>query len=142
IQPSINRSISRGTMTDPSSTLDQWLANFRGECPGISALVVENGAPLLTITYGYANLEEQQAASATTNYRLASVSKQFTAMACMKLVAAGKLALSDRLSRFFADSPDFWSQISITDLLCHRSGLLDYEDLLPADQSEQVRDND
>lgn len=129
-------------MTDPTLTLDQLLADFRGECPGISALVLENGAPLLSITYGYANLEEKQAATSTTNYRLASVSKQFTAMACMQLVAAGKLSLSDRLARFFPDAPAFWNEISISDLLCHRSGLLDYEELLPADQSEQVRDED
>ncbi len=67
---------------------------------------------------------------AHTNFRLASCTKQFTAMAVMLLVHDGKLRYQDRLTDIFPDFPDYGKSITIRNLLNHTSGLLDYEDLM------------
>ena len=61
-----------------------------------------------------------------TPYELASVSKQFTAAAILKLVNAGKIKLTDNLSKYYPNNP--YSGITIHHLLCHTSGLPEYFD--------------
>jgi CubicO group peptidase (beta-lactamase class C family) len=77
-----------------------------------------------------------------TNYRMASNTKQFTAMAIMMLAERKKLSYDDRLSDFFPGFPDYGKTITIRNLLNHTSGLLDYEDLMPADTKIPLTDND
>lgn len=122
--------------------VEQHFAAFQGAVPGASALLLRNGEPQLAVAFGLADLDAQTPATPTTNYRLASVSKQFTAMATLLLVSDGKLKLEDSLARFFADSPSFWQHVTIQQLLTHTSGLLDYEDLLLPDATAQVHDED
>jgi CubicO group peptidase (beta-lactamase class C family) len=124
------------------SSLDQLFHAYRGAVPGASAMLLRDGQVQLAAAFGLAELERQTPASPSTNYRLASVSKQFTAMAALLLVADGRLALSDPLARFFADGPPLWRQITLEQLLCHTSGLRDYEDLIPSDQTAQLADRD
>lgn len=62
----------------------------------------------------------------TTPYELASISKQFTAAAILKLVAAGKMKLTDNLSKYYPNNP--YAGITIHHLLCHTSGLPEYFD--------------
>ncbi len=83
--------------------LDQLFSGYIGAVPGASALLVQDGAVQLATAFGMADLEQQVPATAATNYRLASVSKQFTAMAALLLVADRVLALDDPLARFFAN---------------------------------------
>jgi len=68
---------------------------------------------------------------AQTNFRLASVTKQFTAASIMLLVRDGKLRYEDRLRDIFPDFPDYGRVITIRHLLNHTSGLPDYENLMP-----------
>lgn len=117
----------------------QHIQTLDNHSPGISALLLQDGACIGSYAHGMANLEEQQPATLNTNYRLASVSKQFTAMLILQLVADGHLYLNDSLAAFFPDSPPFWQHITIEQLLTHSSGLLDYEDLLPANRSSQIQ---
>lgn len=62
----------------------------------------------------------------TTPYELASISKQFTAVSILKLVNAGKMKLTDNLSKYYPNNP--YSGITIHHLLCHTSGLPEYFD--------------
>jgi CubicO group peptidase (beta-lactamase class C family) len=85
---------------------------------------------------------------AHTNFRLASCTKQFTAMAVMLLVHDGKLRYEDRLTDVFPDFPEYGKSISIRNLLNHTSGLLDYEDLMakpapgtPPEKIPQIKDS-
>src|ERR1700704_913586 len=64
---------------------------------------------------------------------LASVSKQFTAMAVMLLVHDGKLRYDERLTDIFPDFPVYGRGITVRHLLNHTSGLQDYEDLMSPD---------
>jgi CubicO group peptidase (beta-lactamase class C family) len=122
--------------------LDQLVHDYTGAVPGASALLLQDGVALVEAAFGLADLERNMPATSATNYRLASVSKQFTAMAVLLLVAEGRLALEDPLVRFFEAAPPFWRQITIQQLLAHTSGLLDYEDLIPPDATAQLREQD
>jgi CubicO group peptidase (beta-lactamase class C family) len=77
-----------------------------------------------------------------TNFRLASLSKQFTAMCIMILKERGKLNYENSLKDIFPDFPKYGESITIKDLLNHTSGLIDYEDMIPDTQTVQVHDND
>ena len=103
-----------------------------GDAPGAAVLVLEHGRVLFERGYGLADLNSRARITPATNFRLASVSKQFTAMAIMLLVHDGKLHYDDRLTDIFPDFPDYGRAITIRHLLQHTSGLKDYEDLMPA----------
>jgi CubicO group peptidase (beta-lactamase class C family) len=68
------------------------------------------------------------------------VSKQFTAMAILLLVAGRRLALDDPPARFFAAVPPHWRHITLQHLLMHTAGLLDYEELILSDTATPLHD--
>ncbi len=105
-------------------------------------MVIQDGKPILSNSYGLANLETGAPCSEITNYRLASVTKQFTAMSVMILAEQKKLLLDDPLPKFFPGFPGYGKEITVRRLLTHTSGLLDYEDLIPAAATAQVTDHD
>ena len=98
--------------------------------PGASVIVILDGKVLYRHAYGLADVEGHVAASTATNYRLASVTKQFTAMAIMILAERKQLSLDDDLTKFFPDYPAYGKQITIRHLLTHTSGLRAYEELI------------
>jgi len=115
--------------------------------PGAAVVVLENGRVVFERGYGVSDLRSFRKIDARTNFRLASCTKQFTAMATMLLVHDGKLHYEDRLSDVFPDSPDYGKSITIRNLLNHTSGLLDYEDLMvkpaadaPSETVPQIKD--
>jgi CubicO group peptidase (beta-lactamase class C family) len=126
----------------PSTSLDELFHDYTGAVPGISAMLVQDGAASVAAAFGLADLEHNTPATPTTNYRLASVSKQFTAMAILLLVADGRLALDDPLARFFTGAPHYWRYVTLQHLLTHTAGLLDYEDLIPPGTTAQLREQD
>src|SRR5690349_18197893 len=65
--------------------------------PGFAVLVMKNGRVLLKQGYGLADLQAKTPVTPSTNFRLASVTKQFTATAIMLLVHDGKLSYDDPL---------------------------------------------
>jgi CubicO group peptidase (beta-lactamase class C family) len=99
--------------------------------PGAAVLVIKAGRPVFRRGYGVTDLHSLHKIDETTNFRLASVTKQFTAMAVMLLVHDGKLRYEDRLTDVFPEFPEYGKTITIRNLLNHTSGLLDYEDLMP-----------
>lgn len=130
------------TMT-PEQKTDRLFADYAGDTtPGAAVSVIRNGEVLMTRTYGMANIEAGEPVSSATNFRLASISKQFTAMSILKLVEQNRLALDTVLLQIFQDFPPYGDDITIEHLLQHQSGLLDYEPLVPAGATEQVHDAD
>jgi CubicO group peptidase (beta-lactamase class C family) len=71
-----------------------------------------------------------------TNFRLASFTKQFTAMCIMLLARDGKLHYDDHLTDFFPEFPTYGKSITIRNLLTHTSGLEDYGELLMKQYSD------
>ncbi len=103
-----------------------------GQVPGAAVLVIENGRTVFHKGYGIADLRTGARITPHTNFRLASVTKQFTAMAIMLLARDGALRYDDPLTRFFPDFPAYGRAISVRHLLTHTSGLPDYEDIYAA----------
>ena len=114
------------------------MQQYSGDVPGASLLVVERGEVVTCESYGFEDLERRIAATPSTHYRLASISKQFTAAAVMLLAERSALSYGDALQRFFPSLP----AATIRQLLTHTSGLVDYEDLIPPSAVAQVRDPD
>lgn len=110
--------------------------------PGASVMVVRDGKPIFAKGFGLADLQHKIPCTTNTNFRLASVTKQFTAMAVLILVEQKKLLLDERLTNFFPEFPDYGKQITVRHLLTHTSGLLDYEDLIPQGTTIPVLDQD
>jgi CubicO group peptidase (beta-lactamase class C family) len=118
---------------DPAK-IEAIFAHLKSEtAPGAAVLVLKDGRVLFSRGYGATDLRSFGRIDSQTNFRLASVSKQFTAMAVMLLVHDGKLRYDDRLTDVFPDFPAYGRAISIRHLLNHTSGLQDYEDLMSPD---------
>src|SRR6185369_9857389 len=79
--------------------------------------------------YGLANLENGTRITPETRFLLASVTKQFTAMAIMMLAEQGKLGYDDRVTKFFPEFSPFAGSVTIRQLLNHTAGFPEYEDL-------------
>ena len=127
---------------DDQMRLAQIFKEYQGPgTPGAAVLVIRNGQKVLKGTYGRANLETDETVGANTNFRLASVSKQFTAMSVLMLVDRGELRLNQSLRSLIPEFPAFADSITVAHLLQHTSGLLDYEDFVPADSPTQVTDS-
>ncbi len=129
-------------ITPPDPGIDALMARYDGQVPGASLLVLKDGQPVFRRGYGLAVLEDDTPASAQTNYRLASVSKQFTAAAILLLAEDGKLSLDDPVKKWLPSLPPAADPITLRQLLSHTGGLIDYEDLMPADQATQLHDID
>ncbi len=93
-----------------------------------SVLIAERGRVLIDTAYGFANMELGVANTPETRFRVASVTKQFTAMAIVMLAEDGKLALSDPIAKWIDSVPPTWRAITIHQLLRHTSGISDYEE--------------
>jgi len=113
------------------SSIDGLFSKFASaHDPGCAVLVIKDGRPVFRKGYGVASLRKLEKIDAETNFRLASLTKQFTAMAVMLLVHDGKLHYEDTLSDIFPDFPAYGKTITIREILNHTSGLVDYEDIM------------
>jgi len=98
--------------------------------PGVAVLVRKGGTTVLESEHGVRDLRSHLPIKADTNFRLASCTKQFTAMAIMLLVHDGRLKYDERLTEIFPEFPAYGRSITIRQLLNHTSGLPDYEALM------------
>jgi len=94
--------------------------------PGLALLVSRNGQAIRAEGYGLANVELNVPVKPETIFQSGSVGKQFTATAVMMLVEAGKIGLDDSLSKYFAQAPSWWKQVTVRELLSHTAGFTDY----------------
>jgi CubicO group peptidase (beta-lactamase class C family) len=105
--------------------------------PGLAVLVKKDGQILFEKGYGLRKIRGIAPITPDTDFRLASVTKQFTAMAVMLLVREGKLRYDTALTEIFPEFPVYGKAITVRHLLTHTSGLPDYEDLM--DRVEKSR---
>jgi CubicO group peptidase (beta-lactamase class C family) len=98
--------------------------------PGLAVLVKKDGKILFVRGYGVRKLGSPAKIDPETNFRLASFTKQFTAIAIMLLVHDDKLRYDDHLSKFFPDFPPYGKDITVRELLNHTSGLPDYAEIM------------
>lgn len=88
-------------------------------------VVVKNGKLAYSGGGVMADIPSGIAVSNTTGFRLASVSKPFTAIAIMQLVERGEIKVTDSLLNFIPELPESWRRITIEHLLTHSSGVAD-----------------
>ncbi len=110
--------------------------------PGAAVMVISDGQIVLQRVCGRADMKHDRPITIETNFRLASVSKQFTATAIMLLSQRGRLSYDDPLTKFFPDFPEIGKQMTVRQLLWHTSGVVAYEDLIPDGQTTQLSDRD
>jgi CubicO group peptidase (beta-lactamase class C family) len=122
--------------------IDDLMRDYAATNPGASVLVLKDGQPRIRASYGMADLEAKVAVAPETNFRLASVSKQFTAAGILLLNEQGKLHLDDRLAQWLPSLPPATRNVTLRHLLTHTSGLIDYEDLMPPSRTTQLTDRD
>lgn len=110
--------------------LDAWLpAKIRYDrVPGLSVGIVHNGKFIYKRGFGFADVESRMPATPMTRYRIASISKTFTAVAVLQLVEKGRLNLDDRVVKYLpwfrlksggADS----NNITVRQILSHTAGV-------------------
>jgi CubicO group peptidase (beta-lactamase class C family) len=139
------------TNPDPAAQIDSLMSGVRSSTPGAAVLVIKDGRHVFEHGYGVTDLRTLHKIDEHTNFRLASVTKQFTAMAIMLLVHDGQLRYDEALAEIFPDFPAYGKTITVLNLLNHTSGLPDYEDLMDAFEKEngatgtpekQIQDNE
>jgi CubicO group peptidase (beta-lactamase class C family) len=115
---------------DLAGRLDALLArSYPAAEPGAAVLVEQEGKVVLRKGYGLASLELGVPIRPEMVFRIGSITKQFTAMAILKLAGQGRLALDDDITRFLPGYPTHGQRITVENLLTHTSGIRNYTDL-------------
>ena len=101
--------------------------NSRGFSTG-NILIYENGKIIFESSDGLRTINPNDSLTLDSQFRIASISKQFTGVAIMKLKQAGKLDYDQKVNTILIDFP--YENITIRHLLHHTSGLADYEEII------------
>jgi len=126
-----------------SRRVDALFADYTAHAtPGAAVVVARGDSIVFARGYGLADVEHGVAVTPATSFRLASVTKQFTAAAVLTLAEAGALSLDDRLGDLLPGAPDYAKDVRVRHLLTHTSGIPDYEPILGRDDGPQVKDRD
>ena len=111
--------------------VDQVFARWdRPDTPGCAVSVMRDGSVVYAQGYGSANLEYDIPIAPSSVFHVASISKQFTAMAVALLVTQGRVSWDDDIRRYVPEVPDFGHRITLWHLANHTSGLRDQWSLL------------
>jgi CubicO group peptidase (beta-lactamase class C family) len=128
-------SLASGSLQQDQQQIDAIFApSTQPDTPGLAVLVKSKGQVLFQKGYGLRELHTRARISPDANFRLASFTKQFTAMAIMLLVHDSKLQYEDHLTDIFPTFPRYGRNITVGNLLNHTSGLPDYEDLMEREE--------
>lgn len=114
---------------DFTKEIEALVASKYNNGPAVSVLLSKDFEPTYSLIKGAANIEQGVQASQQSKFRIGSVSKQFTAIAILKLMEAGKLRLSDTIQRFLPHFPVKSHPIRIEHLLTHTSGLAEITEM-------------
>ncbi|MBO9202150.1 MULTISPECIES: serine hydrolase [Niastella] len=118
---------SNGQGNQLEKKLDKLIAGYIVPSqPGCEVLVARHGQIVYKKAFGSANLELNVPLSTGMVFNLASITKQFTAVAILQLMEQGKISLNDSLQKFVPDFPSKGHTITIEHLLTHTSGIKDY----------------
>ncbi|SDL68600.1 CubicO group peptidase, beta-lactamase class C family [Daejeonella rubra] len=111
--------------------------------PGLALYVEANGKTIYNKGFGMADTENKKTIGPNTNFRLASVSKQFTAMCVLLLEQDKKLSFEDPISRYLPELPqNIGNKVLIRHLITHTSGIIDYEEVMDNTISTPLLDID
>src|SRR5687767_538549 len=97
--------------------------------PSVAIGIVRGADTIVMKAWGKSDLEHDVTATATSVYRIGSVTKQFTAAAVMQLVEQRKLGLDDSIATHIPSLPAAWRPVTVRQLLNHTSGIPSYTSL-------------
>ncbi|HKN68943.1 MAG TPA: serine hydrolase domain-containing protein [Gemmatimonadaceae bacterium] len=100
------------------------------DSPGCILGVSRAGKVVYEKGYGMADLEREVPITPASIFHVASISKQFTAMAILLLEQQGKLSIEDDVRKYIPELPDYGKRITLRHLLQHTSGIRDQWTLL------------
>ncbi len=124
-------SVQAQSGTELQQRLDRLFARWdHPTTPGLALAVLQDGRVLAERCYGLADLESARAITPDTPFEIASLSKQFTALAVLMLQQEHRLSLEDEVHLRLPELPDFGAPIKLLDLLHHTSGLREQRALL------------
>ncbi|AYM99612.1 serine hydrolase domain-containing protein [Chryseobacterium sp. 3008163] len=127
VEKNVNITENRKSLSEKLSNYMQAQADVNGFSGTV--LIVRKDSVLLREAYGYANYEWKIKTTADTKFSLASVSKQFTAVAILQLAERKLLSVDDTLNKYFPGFPK-GDQITLHMMLSHMSGLaMDFDEL-------------
>ena len=126
-------SCTKNSEKEAVAKLDQLCSSlFPADEPGAAVLVLKGDDIIFDKGYGIADIETRKPIDGNTFFNIASVSKQFTAVAILQLAEQGKLSLEDPVSKYFPEfKAPFWKDIRIKHLLSHSSGVPDARGGIP-----------
>ncbi len=116
--------------SDLASRIDASIAPlYKADAPGSTVIVTKDGKTVFRKAYGMADVSAKLGMDPDMSLRLGSITKQFTAVAILKLAEQGKLSVSDDFRKYLPDFPDKGKTITIEHLLTHSSGIPSYTGL-------------
>ena len=118
--------------TDPKKLITQMMTPFSGkDVPGAVITILKGGKVVYTKGFGMSNLTYSIPMNENTGMSIASVSKQFTAMAVMLMVNEGKMDLDADIRTYLPDLKDFGTPITLRNMLNHTSGYREILNFMP-----------
>ena len=112
------------TMTDQLDSL--FTEIFPNDGPGGAVIITRGDSIIYGRGFGLADLGTKRKADLNTMFNICSVSKQFSAVALMKLAEEGKLSLDDPVTKYFPNlKAPFFNDITLRHLMSHTSGIPD-----------------
>lgn len=131
-----------GIACKPAKSPDFPLNNFvPPNGPAVVALVAVDGKVVYSGASGFANIEKRIPVKVSHLFNMASVSKQFTAMAVLLLEAEGKIASFDSVRKYIPELPKYAENITIRHLLHHQGGLPAYESICGSEDAPMTNKN-
>lgn len=100
--------------------------SYPADGPGAAVIVVDDGKVVFSRGRGLADVETKRAITPKTVFRMASLTKQFTASVILQLERERKLSLSDSVSKFLPDYPGPGADATVAQLLNHTSGIKNF----------------
>lgn len=120
----INQAIARDLDKEAMDRIDEAARSVvsSGRAVGLGVGILVDGKLVFQRGYGKANLETSTDVDNQTVFRIASLTKQFTATAIMLLAERGRLSIDDTLATYFPDFPRA-KEVTLRELLSHTSGI-------------------
>lgn len=115
------------TQIPTKTQIDNVFADIKSTNPGCSVGVIKDGKLIHKAGYGLANMELNVPLDGSHVHRIASVSKQFTAMAVLLLAEEGKIDLNADIRKYLPELRDYKVSVTINAMLGHFSGMGDYD---------------
>lgn len=114
------------------TAIDEYLEGLIKEgAPGLAVGVISKGEVVYENYLGLANLEHKVPVDQNSRFNIASVAKEFTALATLRLSLEGKLSLEDDIRKYLPEIyPEVQDSVRIRHLINHSSGIRDYCDLM------------